>query len=71
VEARRLLKEIADSVKIAPLTSGVSDQPAFAATARSSFVFPGDQPVASKYAPYYRQSGSDRLAVESINSGTL
>jgi 8-hydroxy-5-deazaflavin:NADPH oxidoreductase len=33
VEARRLLKEIADSVKIGPLTSGVSDQPAFAATA--------------------------------------
>jgi predicted dinucleotide-binding enzyme len=71
VEARRLLKEIADSVKIAPLTSGVSDQPAFAATARSSFVFPGDQPVASKYAPSYRQSDSDRLAAESINLDRL
>jgi predicted dinucleotide-binding enzyme len=36
VESRRLLKEIADSVKIRPLISGVSDQSAFAATARSS-----------------------------------
>jgi 8-hydroxy-5-deazaflavin:NADPH oxidoreductase len=45
VEARRLLKEIADSVQIGTLTSRVSDQPAFAAIARSSFVFLGDQPI--------------------------
>jgi 8-hydroxy-5-deazaflavin:NADPH oxidoreductase len=61
-EARRLLKEIADTANIGPLTSRVSDEPAFAATARSSCVFPADQPVASKYAPSYHQSGSDRLA---------
>ena len=45
VEARRLLKQIADSVQIGLLTSRVSDQPAFVATLRSSFVFPRDQPV--------------------------
>jgi hypothetical protein len=45
VEARRLLNEIADSVEDGPLVSSVSDQPAFAATASSSFVFPRDDPV--------------------------
>ena len=44
-EARRLLKEIADTVQNGPLVSCVSDQPAFAATASSSFVFPRDHPV--------------------------
>jgi predicted dinucleotide-binding enzyme len=44
-KARRLLKEIADTVQNGPLLSTVSDQPAFAATASSSFVFPRDHPV--------------------------
>jgi predicted dinucleotide-binding enzyme len=38
VEARRLLKEIADSAQNGLLVSRVSDQPAFAATASSSFL---------------------------------
>jgi 8-hydroxy-5-deazaflavin:NADPH oxidoreductase len=38
VEARRLLKEIADSAQNGLLVSRVSDQPAFAATPSSSFV---------------------------------
>ena len=45
VEARRLLKEIADSAQNGLLVSRASDQPAFAATASSSFVFPRDDPV--------------------------
>ena len=45
VEARRLLKEIDDSMQNGLLVSRVSDQPAFAATASSSFVFPRDDPV--------------------------
>jgi 8-hydroxy-5-deazaflavin:NADPH oxidoreductase len=44
-EARRLLKEIADTVQNGPLFPSVSDQPAFPATTSSSFVFPRDHPV--------------------------
>ena len=45
VEARRLLKEIADSAQNGLLVSRISDQPAFAAAASSSFVFPRDDPI--------------------------
>ena len=44
-EARRLLKVIADAVKNGPLLSSLSDQPAFAATASSSFGCPRDDAV--------------------------
>jgi predicted dinucleotide-binding enzyme len=47
-EGRRLLKEIADSVQDGPLVSCASDQPAFAAAASSSFVFPRDDSVGSE-----------------------
>jgi predicted dinucleotide-binding enzyme len=47
-EGRRLLKEINDSVQDAPLVSCASDQPAFAAAASSSFVFPRDDSVGSE-----------------------
>jgi NADP oxidoreductase coenzyme F420-dependent len=43
VEARRPLKEIADSAQNGLLVSRVSDQPAFAATPSSSFVFPREE----------------------------
>jgi len=42
------LKEIPDSVQNGLLVSRVSDQPAFAATASSSFVFPQGDPVGSR-----------------------
>ena len=48
VEARRLLREIADLAQNGLLVSRVSDQPAFAATASSSFAFPWGLPGRSR-----------------------